>query len=245
LPLRCFSLSLTFEVDSFEERRLLARRQIPPGTDGKTGQTEWTDADAPESLDRDADGVHDVPHQMVGAFVDHHLEDEPLGRSPQDPELLRNHAVPVDHHAVPDPLQDHVARTRQRQDVVLLVELVARVHDPVGDVAVVGQQQQTLGVAIEAAHWVDALRDLDDVHHRAAVPLVLGRRDVTARFVEDQVPRTLRPEELAVDSDLGTRRVGLGAELRHDLAVDGDSSGSNQRLCRSARGDAARGENAL
>jgi hypothetical protein len=69
--------------------------------------------------------------------------------------------------------------------VVLLVEFVARVHDPIGDVAVVGQQEQPFGVAVKPAHRIDPLRDLDDVHDGAPVPLVLRGRDVAAGFVEN------------------------------------------------------------
>jgi hypothetical protein len=232
-------------VDRLEQRRQLARRQVAPGADGETRQTERSDTHTPQSLDRNPDRVHDVAHQVVRPLVDHHLEDETLGRLPQNPKLLRNHAMPFDHDPVAHPLQHGVGGTSERQDVILLVELVPRVHDAVRDVAVVRQQQQTFGVAVEPAHRVDPLRDPDDVHHRAAIPLVLRRRDVATRLVEDQVPRTLRPQELPIHPDLGAVGIGLRAEFGHDLTIDGHPPGRDEFLRRPSRSDATRGEDAL
>lgn len=131
---------------------------------------------------------------MVRPLVYHHPQDEPLRRLPQNPKLLRNHTVAIDHDPGADPLQDRIGRTRQGQDVVLLVEFISGMHDPVRDVAVVGQQQETLGVTVQPPHRVNPLPDLDDVHYRPAVSLVLRRRDIAARFVEDQIPRSLRSQ---------------------------------------------------
>jgi hypothetical protein len=129
--------------------------------------------------------------------------------------------------------------------VILLVELIPRVHDPVGDVAVVGEEEETFGVAVEPTHRVDPFPDLDDVHHRPAVAFVFRSRDIAARFVEDQIARPLCPEQLPIDLDLGASWIGFGAELGHHLPVDGHPSGRDESLRRPSRSDAARGENTL
>jgi hypothetical protein len=177
--------------------------------------------------------------------MDHHPQDETFRRLPENSELLRDHAVTIDDDPVAHALQHILRRTSERQDVVLLVEFVARVHDSIRHVSVVGQEEESLGVAIEPADWVNPLRDLDDVHDGAPVPLVLRRRDVATRFVQDEITWPLRPQQLSVDADLGANRIGSRAELGHDLAVDAHPSGRDQRLRRPPRSDAASGENPL
>ena len=236
---------LPFQVDRLKQRRQFARCQVAPGTDRQVREAERSDTHPPQPFDRNPGRVHHIAHQMVRPFMDHHSEDETLRRLTQNPKLLRNHAMSIDDDPIAYSLQDRVGGPGQRQNVVLLVKLIARVHDAVRDVAVVGQQQETFGVAIEAADRVDPLRDPDDIHHGAAIPLILGRRDVSARLVEDQVPRTLRPEEFSVNLDLGAVGIGLRAEFGDDSTIDRHPPGRDQRFRRPARSDAACGENAL
>jgi hypothetical protein len=232
-------------VNRFEEGVLLAGCQISPGAERQTGDTEGTDADTAQALDRDADRVHHVSHEVVRALVDHQLEDETVGRLPQDPELLRHGAVPRDDDAVAHPLQHGLGRTRERQDVVLLVEFVAGVHDPIGDVAVVGEEEEPFGVAIESTDRIDPFRNLNDVHDGAPVSFVFRRRDVAPRLVQNQVARALRAQQFAIDPDLGVHGVDFRAQRGHDLAVDAHPTGSDQRFRGASRGDAARGEDPL
>ena len=103
-------------------------------------------------------------------------------------------------------------------------------HDSVGEIAVIGEQEQAFGVAVEAANRVDALRHVDEFHHRPALALVVDRGDKTRRLVEHDDPRPLRPQDLAIDPDLGGGRVDPGAKFSHDLAIDLDTAGGNQRF---------------
>jgi hypothetical protein len=238
-------IRLAVEANRLEERVLLAGGQISPGTDGQSGDIERPDTHPAQALDGDTHHLHDVADEVIRPFVDHHFQDEPFRRLAKDAKLFRNDAVPIDDYPVAHPLQHALGRPCQRQDVVLLVEFVARMHDPVGDVAVVGQQEEPLGVAIETTHWVDPFRDLHDVHDGAPVAFVLRRRDKAARFVEDEIARSLRTKQLPVDPDLGANGVGFRTQLGHDLAVDAHPTRGDQRLCGSPRGDAAGGQDPL
>jgi hypothetical protein len=71
--------------------------------------------------------------------MDYHFQDKSLGRLPLDAKLLRDHTVPFDHDAVAHPLQYRVGRARKRQDVILLVEFIPRMHDTIRNITVVGQ----------------------------------------------------------------------------------------------------------
>jgi hypothetical protein len=69
--------------------------------------------------------------------MDDHPQNQPFASRAHDPELRGNDPAAIDGHPVPHPLQGPIRRADQRQDVVLLVKLVARVHDPVGDLTIV------------------------------------------------------------------------------------------------------------
>lgn len=129
--------------------------------------------------------------------------------------------------------------------MVLLGQAVAGVHHAVGDVAVVGQEEQPLGVAVEAADRVDPLADIDQVHHRPPLALVARGGDVAARLVEEEVAGSLGAQQVAVDPDLGGAGIDLGPELGDDLAVDVDAARPDQFLRPAAGGNAARGEDSL
>jgi len=62
------------------------------------------------------------------------------------------------------------------------------VHHPIRHVAVVSKEEETLGVAVESAHGIDPFSDVDQFHHGAATSFVVGRGDVAARLVQQDVP---------------------------------------------------------
>jgi hypothetical protein len=238
-------IDLTVESKRLQERRQLAASQVPAFAECQTGQVQRSDSNPPQSLDRNPDRLHHPADDVERALVDDHLEDQSLIALPQDAEFARDDRAALDRHPVAYPLENRVARPGQRQDVVFLVEAVSRVHDAVRDIAVVGEEEQPFGVAVEPADRKHALRDMDQVHHRSPVPLVLHRRDVAARFIQQQVAGALLAELPAVDTDHGAVRIGFESKLRDHDAVDGDPSGRDQFFRRPAGADSAGGEYSL
>ena len=123
--------------------------------------------------------------------------------------------------AEPDALEQLVAGPRVgglagHLDEVGLLDAEARVHQPIGQVAVVGQQQQPLAVLVEPADGVDALAD---VRHqvdgqRPAGRVVIGA-EVAARLVDQPVDRLFRvPDRLAIDGDALLARIDLACPAR-------------------------------
>jgi hypothetical protein len=79
--------------------------------------------------------------------------------------------------------------------------------EPVGQLAVVGQQNQALAVRVQPPDRVNPLVDRDEIAHGAAFFLALGagRADHAHRLVEhdvDQLAPGGRLEQLAVDPHL-------------------------------------------
>ena len=86
-----------------------------------------------------------------------------------------------------------------------------------GELAVVREDDQALGVVVEPADRIEVALDAgarQQIDHRRPALRVRPRADHAARLVNQQVPALGRLEPAAVDLDLVAIRIGLGAELR-------------------------------
>src|SRR6266508_1950831 len=117
-------------------------------------------------------------------------------------------------------------------DLVLLVDLVPRMHQPVGEVAVVGEDQESRAVGIQPPDRkepvaVPALL-ADDVEDGRARGLVLRGRDDAERFVQHHVAmRSRRPDGPAVNGDAILLWIDDGTGSRRPLTVDANGPGSD------------------
>ena len=123
--------------------------------------------------DRMADRLAHPPHLPVAALVDgeaHHV------RASSETDLRRRGHAVVELDALAEP-----AQRAPRRDVashlgeVLLLDAEARMGQPVGEVAVVGEQQQALGVDVEPADREDPRLGGHEVDDGAAAVGVAGR----------------------------------------------------------------------
>jgi hypothetical protein len=152
------------------------------------------------------------------------VQDNPHNRALFDVANRANDArfcsLTVDRDAASDALQRVCWWVPIQQNLILLVDLEARVHDAVRHLTVVSQQQQPLRLAVEPPNGYDTLIDRDEVHHRVAPAFIGHRRDVAARLVQHNVAQARSRDELSVHLDLLSFGVDLGAELRDDLPID-------------------------
>lgn len=216
------------DVKRFEERRLLARRQVTRTADRDAGQRQRAEPHPAQLLDRDPDRLHDATHHVEHPLVEDHRQEDPVARLPKEPKLVGNDLARVDEHAVANPLQSSGRGAIARQDMVFLGQPVARMHDAVGDFTVVGQKEEALRVSVESSDRVDTLAAGDEVHHRPPTAFVVGGRDVPGRFVEEHVAEGLRTQQLAVEPKLGGSRIDLRPKRRHDLSVDHNPTGDDE-----------------
>jgi hypothetical protein len=233
------------EIERLEELRQLARRQVPPSPDWDAGDGQRTEANSTQPGHRDADALHHPVDDVIDSFEDDELEDQSLRCLAQDAKLAGDDAMTTDDDAVADALQGLRGWSGQRQNLVLLVKPITRMHDAVGDITVVGQQEDAFRVTIEPANRIDALPNLDQIHDGPPVSLILGRRDIATWLVQNDIAGTLRPQYFAVDSNLRPLRIDAGAELRDNLAVDGDTSRPYEIFGGAAGPDAASCHHAL
>ncbi len=151
------------------------------------------------------------------------------------PDDLRLRALAIDDDPAPEPIQHRGRRVAVEQRLVLLVDLVARMHDAVGDKPIVRQQQQPLGLAVKPPDRHDALAHLDEIHHGVATSLVRHRRDVTLGLVEHDITQALAGDDLPVNLDLLARWVDPGTELGDHLAIDAHPPFDDQLLGATSR----------
>lgn len=233
------------DPQGFHQCRKLAHRQIARLAQREAGKGQRTDADPAQPLDRDPDRLHHPAHEVVHAFVDGDRQDEALARFAENANLFRNDPLAFDHETIAHILQCSFGRPGSRQNVIFLGQAVFRMHDPVGEITVVGEQQQSFGVAVEPSHGIDAFGHVDETHHRPPVALILDGRDEAARLVEQEVARPLAFDRVAIDENDRVVWISFRAELGDDLAVDADAAGGDQFLGGASRSDASGRENAL
>jgi len=221
---------LRWQADSLEELHEFTWGQVSPGTGGDSLHPEWTEPYPTKIDDCDADRIHHLANDMVKALMEHDLDDDALAGFAHQARFVRDHLAILDQHPIVKAGKLEIGRPTVGDDVVLLGQVISWMHDPVGDISVVGQQQQTLRLTVKTADRVDSLRHIDQVHDGPALPLVLHRRDEPARLVEHDESWALLAEHLAIDPDLILRGIDLGSHLGHGAAIDRHPPGPDHRF---------------
>lgn len=208
----------------------LAGCQVAPRSRGNPLKVQRPQPDAAQAGYRNPDGIHQAPHDMVEPFMQHDGEGGSFRRLPEQPHLFWHDMVIVNSHTITKPLELVLGGALVGENQILLVDPVTGVHDPVGEIAVIGEQHQALGGAVQPTDRIDALADIDQVHHGPAIPLVTHGGDEAGRLVEQDVARWLRSQDLSVHANLIARREYPGAKLRDDRSVHPDLPGSDHLL---------------
>lgn len=74
---------------------------------------------------------------------------------------------------------------------VFLLQLIARMGNAEGDVAIIGEQKQPGRLPVKSSDRNDPLADVDQVHHRPPATFVARRSDVTRWLVQQNVATLL------------------------------------------------------
>ena len=107
------------------------------------------------------------------------------------------------------------------------MQLGAGVGELAGEIAVVGQQQQPLGVHVQAADGLDIGGNIEVVVDKRPAALVLATAELPLGFVvEDIAVFTLQGDGLAIHGDL-IAGFDAAADLINDFVVNGDTAGGN------------------
>jgi hypothetical protein len=102
----------------------------------------------------------------------------------------------------------------------------------VGEVTVIREQQESLGVIVEPPYGEKPRGAVgQEIHDDGPPARVLEARDIAARLVQEQIrDRVARADGAAVERDAIGRGIGLRSGLEADYAVDGDAAGGEEGL---------------
>jgi hypothetical protein len=109
------------------------------------------------------------------------------------------------------------------QHPVFLLAAEARVREPVRQLSVVGEEDQSFALKVQSSHREETPRQRHQVAYCLAVPLGRERGDDAPRLVQGDVKMCFRAgKPAAINPDIVPRRVGLAPQCGR-LAVDGDT----------------------
>ena len=93
-------------------------------------------------------------------------------------------------------------------------------HELESQVAVVGQEEQSLAGLIQPADRVDALRNMrHQVEYQGPMGGIAVGTEIATGLVDEPVHGPLAADGLAIDRDVLGGRIDLGAELADHAAV--------------------------
>jgi len=205
----------------FTQSPHLVEGQVTIGADRKVSEVQVADL-GPFELDHGMAGeVDHAPYLAFSALVDRDLDPGVGLFLAELSHLCGRRSAVLEENALFQILDVPVLQKSLDLHQVGLRKLVPGMGHQVGEITVVRQQEQALGVVVEPAHGIDtdldALQEMRD--DRAALGVRHGR-DETGRFVQHDVGLgLLRVDEFTVDLDVIIVRVGLGSQFCHDLPV--------------------------
>lgn len=219
-----------FHMHRFEERLLLTDREIAPKPERHPGHHQRPDSNAGQAIHHNTGGIHHPADNVVHPLVQRDRQHHAIPRLPVDSKRIRRHPAPIDLHATANALDRFGRREGRRKNVILLFQPEFGVHHAIGQLSIVREQQQPLGIAIKPADGVQPLLGLHQFHHGRAVAIVIGGGDKSAWLIEHDVAAALRAYHLAIHPDLIVDWIGFRAKFRDGAAVHGNAARDDHLL---------------
>ncbi len=183
-----------------------------------------------------ADRLEHAPHLVLPAFVQGELDTA----AAEAPDLRRGSETVVELDAFAQATKGVRRWVAFDLRDIHLLDAVARVREPVSEVAVVREQERTGRIRIETTDGDDARRAADEIDHGSPTVRIARGRDETGRLVQKDVREPLRLNPLPVDLDaVACADVAVQAA---GLAVDGHATSLDQLVGATTRGDAGASE---
>ncbi len=218
----------------------LAVAQAPPSARQEPLKREWSDPRPHEANHSPARTVHHATNLTISSFDQ--LDLVLRARPPRGERPHTDCAQPLALRLDP---RDEPREPRTRQwaigpHPVHFGYMVPRVNEPRRQLAVVGEQQESLAVPVEPSHRIqaDAQRARQKIEHRPAPLRVSARAQHTTGLVQEEVVPRLRTQPAPVHADVVPRRIHPGARLQNRPAVDHHSTGANPLDGAASRRDA-------
>jgi hypothetical protein len=153
----------------------------------------------------------------------------------------------LDSHARTEAVQLFVAWFTAHLYEVSLFHSGCGAREFVGEVAVVGDEQEAFAQVVQASDGVEPLAQLCEELHHGRAPLGIAHRGYKAPgLVEHEVSEALGAlQQFAIDADVVTGGVGFGTEFGNDFAVHLYAARRDQIFSGTAAGNSSLGQDFL
>ena len=177
---------------------------------------------------------------MLAALAQADLEPR-LRREPAErPEAARHHDTFLETDAAAHAPEHAAVGRAVHLHLVDALDAASRVHQALGQGAVVGEEKQAAALQVQATDRIQPLVHVrEQITHRGTALGVGQRAHHATRLVDhDGTAARAWRELLAVDGDGVADAIGTDAQLADHLAVHADASSEDERFGLAARGRA-------
>ncbi|CAN5349439.1 hypothetical protein BH09CHL1_BH09CHL1_09660 [soil metagenome] len=223
-----------FHMYCLEEGLLFTCGKIAPESKWNSRDHQWSYANPRQPVNDYVRCIHHPADDVIHPFMKRNREEYPIAGFAEDAEFIWRYPASIDLHSTANALERFGGGHGRGENVIFLFESKFRMHHAVGEFAVIREQQQTFGVAIEPTDRIETLRSLHKFHHGLAIAIVAGGGNEPAWFVEHDVAAALRTHHFTIDANFVVGGIGFGAKLRNGVAVYGNAARDDQLLGNSA-----------
>jgi hypothetical protein len=190
---------------------------------------EGSDAGAAEGGDGVADGLEHAADHALAAGVNGDLDAGAIFARAEELGVGGTGGTFFEHNSLFESCEVGLGWPALDLRLVDLLDAEARVGEAVGEVAVVGDEEEALGVGVETAGGVEAGLHLgQEVENGAAAAVVGGGGDGAAGLVEEEVALGLEGDGPAVYFYSLSLGVDGAAGIGDDLSIDADAAGADE-----------------
>jgi hypothetical protein len=171
-----------------------------PSAGLEIAEEEGADAGSAEAVDGMADCFQHAADHAFAAGVNGQLDEGSFAAGAQEANSGGPAGAVVKHDTAREPAQHGGGGAAADLGLVHFFDLVAGVGEAIGEVAVVGDEEQALGVGVEATGGVEALFDVpQQIEDGGAAAMVYDGGKGAAGLVEEEVPLGLGAKQAAVE----------------------------------------------
>lgn len=227
--------------------------EIAPRADGESAQSNRSHANASQGLHGMAQVGEHPANLTVATLAKFHRQERARGITPQDLEMRFSGARSWRGFVWK---KDSLFESRDigglestlHQHFVFLMHLVPRMREPIRQFAIVGEQEQSARVHVEAAHGIEPRLTgmFDECRREAASLRIRIRADESRWLVQHHIDVSLRRSKWSpVNVDFVLERIDPRRQRVDDFAIHLDESLCNHDLGSAPRGDSCIREHLL
>jgi hypothetical protein len=179
------------------------------------------------------------------SLIENHLQDGALLVMASDRDPLRVDLALRQPDALPKTIEQFRGRHTGNLHEVFLLDAIPGMRQEVGELTVIGEQDEPFAHAIETPHRKQPAVTRHEINHPRPSGRVVIRRHHADRFVKEKDDPLGVWQPLTVHANFLVLRIDLRAEEGHDLAVDLDTTRRHQLLAGPPTPKPCRRENLL